>query len=180
MKPERGNDHVCEQLISNVFLQSNNVTKIYGEAAPAVETKRRKIAHKETFREQLEKEVEELGVRFRLVKHCRFRFGPHHQEHFQKSDFLTHTYCTHMAGASTLTGKEKKEYEAKKIMRLGGKAPPRLKTPIKILTGMKKKGKERELKKREEVWGDAVFGGKYSSACMFMYYICTVYMYTLN
>lgn len=64
MKTRRGS------LVSNLlFLQSNNVTKIYGEAAPAAETKRRKIAHKETFREQLEKEVEELGVYLCLVKH---------------------------------------------------------------------------------------------------------------
>lgn len=36
-------------------------------------------------------------------------------------------------------------------MRLGGKAPAPLKVPRKISAGMKKKGKERELKKREEV-----------------------------
>ena len=54
-------------------------------------------------------------------------------------------------GASVLTGKEKKEYEAKKIMRLGGKAPKNIKTPIKILKGMKIKQKERETKKLEEV-----------------------------
>lgn len=50
-----------------------------------------------------------------------------------------------------LTGKEKKEYEARKIMRLGGKAPKNPKVPLKILMGMRKKEGERAQKKKEEV-----------------------------
>jgi hypothetical protein len=50
-----------------------------------------------------------------------------------------------------LTGKEKKEYEARKIMRLGGKAPKNPKVPLKILMGMRKKESERAQKKQQEV-----------------------------
>ena len=57
---------------------------------------------------------------------------------------------TPSTGATALTGKEKKEYEIKKIMRLGGKAPKNIKTPIKILQGMRKKESERAEKKKQE------------------------------
>eukprot|EP01134_Creolimax_fragrantissima_P001109 CFRG1109T1 len=49
-------------------------------------------------------------------------------------------------GASTLTGRAKKEYEANEIVKLGGNAPKNIKVPLIIKTGMNQKAKERALK----------------------------------
>jgi len=53
-------------------------------------------------------------------------------------------------GASQLTGKRKRDWEAKKIKERGGLPPKQPKIPINILKGMRAKQKEREQKKLQK------------------------------
>lgn len=61
--------------------------------------------------------------------------------------------CTTTAttGAAQLTGYEKKVYDVRKIVELGGKAPKAEKTPLKILMGKRAKQKQREAKRQQEL-----------------------------
>jgi hypothetical protein len=52
---------------------------------------------------------------------------------------------------SHLKGKQKKQFETKKIQLLGGKGPKNRSTPYHILSGIKKKAIIREKKQEEKV-----------------------------
>lgn len=54
-------------------------------------------------------------------------------------------------GAAQLTGHEKKAYEARRIVELGGKAPVALKTPFNILIGKRAKAKQRDSRREQEI-----------------------------
>lgn len=131
-------------------LQSAEASKIHSNAQPNIASGKRRGKQIETFREQLAREVEELGVCntnvvFFIIHVCLCICG--HTAYYVSIYYP----FLRLLGATLLTGKEKKEYEARKMMRLGGKAPKNLKTPIKILQGMRTKEAERAQKKREEV-----------------------------
>lgn len=54
-------------------------------------------------------------------------------------------------GAAQLTGHEKKAYDARRIVELGGKAPTAIKTPFNILIGKLAKHKHRDARRDNEV-----------------------------
>ncbi|GAB5034193.1 Hypothetical protein NocV09_01701550 [Nannochloropsis oceanica] len=54
-------------------------------------------------------------------------------------------------GATQLTGHEKKAYEARRIVELGGKAPTAIKTPFNILIGKLAKHKHRDARRDNEL-----------------------------
>ena len=62
-------------------------------------------------------------------------------------DFDSAWAAVKMLGASQLTGRAKREHEARRIVSLGGRAPKAQKVPYKILVGMRRKQKERAQKK---------------------------------
>lgn len=53
-------------------------------------------------------------------------------------------------GAQQLKGHEKKAYEARRIVELGGKAPVAQKTPFNILIGKRSKAKKRDTRREQE------------------------------
>lgn len=54
-------------------------------------------------------------------------------------------------GASQFTGKDRKEWQRKKLAALGARAPKQMKIPLTILKGMRKAEKKREIVKREKL-----------------------------
>lgn len=51
-------------------------------------------------------------------------------------------------GATALKGRERREYEARRLARIGAVAPKAPKVPLKMLLGMRKKEREREENRR--------------------------------
>lgn len=54
-------------------------------------------------------------------------------------------------GAMQLTGYEKKAYDARRIVELGGKAPAAIKTPFNILMGKRAKAKQRDARRDNDI-----------------------------